>query len=146
MPTETPPKQLLQESLSVPLDFMPEYMPRVPLRLLESKILNIAMMPLKVSWHILLSENSMGKKHPKLLKCWNHCSIQHKLRPNYAARVSLTGLESFKTFTTKSKTNCKAEGQLMLLLTPSKKKRLFGPLQGMLRDKLPPCFSLTPFP
>ncbi|MBW0581002.1 hypothetical protein O181_120717 [Austropuccinia psidii MF-1] len=44
------------------------------------------------------------------------------------------------------KTTCKAEGPLMLLLTLSKKKILFGPLQGILRDTLPCCFSLTPWP
>ncbi|MBW0505916.1 hypothetical protein O181_045631 [Austropuccinia psidii MF-1] len=32
------------------------------------------------------------------------------------------------------------------LIDTSKKKILFGPLQGMLRDTLPPCFSLTPLP
>ncbi|MBW0523824.1 hypothetical protein O181_063539 [Austropuccinia psidii MF-1] len=47
-------KQSLQESLTVHLHFMPEKMPRVPLALLKSKILTIAIMPLKISWHILL--------------------------------------------------------------------------------------------
>ncbi|MBW0465909.1 hypothetical protein O181_005624 [Austropuccinia psidii MF-1] len=32
------------------------------------------------------------KKHPKLLKCLNHCFFQGKFRPNYAARGSQTGL------------------------------------------------------
>ncbi|MBW0561870.1 hypothetical protein O181_101585 [Austropuccinia psidii MF-1] len=36
--------------------------------------------------------NLMSKKHPKLLKCLNHCFCQGKFRPNYAARGSLTGL------------------------------------------------------
>ncbi|MBW0463042.1 hypothetical protein O181_002757 [Austropuccinia psidii MF-1] len=76
--------------------------------------------------------------------------IQRQIQAQLCSQRESESLYFIKKFTTKSrkstKTNCKAEVPLILLLTPSKKKILCGPLQGMLRDTLPPCFSLTPFP
>ena len=92
IPTKPPPKWSLQEDKTLLSEFMPENISIVPLVLLNDKILNTVMMPLKISWHILLLENPMSKRHPKLLRCLNHFSFQGKFRPNSVVRGSMKGL------------------------------------------------------
>ena len=141
MPTKAPPKQSLQESLTVLVDFISENMPRVPLGLLKSK---------NPEHSHDSTENIMA--HPAFRKFNEKETSQiaqmseSLLMPRQIQAQLCSQRESDRPVILQDIYNqvkkIKKEGPLILLLTPSKKKVLCCPMQEKQRYTLPHCFSL----
>ncbi|MBW0500617.1 hypothetical protein O181_040332 [Austropuccinia psidii MF-1] len=123
-------------------------MPRVPLQLLKSK---------NPEHSHDVTENIMAhcalrklneKETSQIVQMSQSLLIQRKIKAQLCRQrkndrpLLLQDIENQVKKIKKDK--LKGRRPIDSLIQPSKKKRLCGSIQGMLRDKLPPCFPLTP--